>query len=135
MDRRSFIITAAVASVLPLASWAAPLDYTPGLVQEHLAKGEVVFLDFKAQWCGTCKTQERVMNDLKAANPAYEQKITFINVDWDTYGEADITKEMAIPRRSTLVVLKGDQELGRLVAATGKADIQGLMDTALAAAQ
>lgn len=135
MDRRTFLITASAALTLPIASLAAPLEYTPGLVQEHLAKGDVVFLDFKAQWCGTCRTQERVIKDLKANNPAYESNITFINVDWDTYGEADITSRMGIPRRSTLVALKGDEELGRLVAATGKSAIQGLMDAALSAAQ
>lgn len=135
MDRRTFLITASAALALPIASLAAPLEYTPGLVQEHLTKGDVVFLDFKAQWCGTCRTQERVIKDLKANNPAYESNITFINVDWDTYGEADITSRMGIPRRSTLVALKGDEELGRLVAATGKSAIQGLMDAALSAAQ
>ncbi len=41
---------------------------------------------------------------------------------------------MSIPRRSTLVVLQGDKELGRIVAQTGKAEIKALVDTALAAA-
>jgi hypothetical protein len=39
-----------------------------------------------------------------------------------------------IPRRSTLVVLKGDQELGRIVAGTRKGDIKALLDRALQAA-
>lgn len=137
MDRRHFLLASAAAVTLPLPSWAggkAPIAYAPGVLEEHLAAGHVVFLDFKAEWCGTCKTQERVMNKLKAENPAYAQKITFINVDWDKYGEAEISTSMNIPRRSTLVVLKGDQELGRLVAATGETDIKALMDTALAAA-
>ena len=43
-------------------------------------------------------------------------------------------KELNIPRRSTLVVLKGDKELGRVVAETGRDKIKALMDTALAAA-
>jgi thioredoxin 1 len=41
---------------------------------------------------------------------------------------------MNIPRRSTLVVLKGNKELGRIVAGTAKDDIKALMDLALQAA-
>lgn len=135
MKRRDFLaIAAAVAVMLPGAASADPLDYSEGLVEQRLAKGETVFLDFKASWCSTCKAQERVINALKADNPAYEQAVTFINVDWDTYKSAPLTVMLNIPRRSTLVVLKGDEELGRIVAGTSKADIQALMDVALEAA-
>lgn len=71
---------------------------------------------------------------LKAENPAYAEAITFVNVDWDTYRTAELTRSLNIPRRSTLVVLKGDAELGRIVAGTGKSEIKALLDTALTAA-
>ncbi|WP_068115727.1 thioredoxin family protein [Tropicimonas marinistellae] len=137
MDRRHFLALsgAAAASVaLPRAGAAAVLEYSPGLVTERLAAGETLFLDFKASWCSTCAAQERVINALKAGNPAYEQAITFVNVDWDAHGKSDLAKSLKIPRRSTLVVLKGNQELGRIVAGTSEADIKALMDRALTAA-
>ena len=71
---------------------------------------------------------------LKAENPAYEENVSFIAVDWDIYARDSLSERLNIPRRSTLVVLKGNQELGRIVAGTGKAKIKALMDTALAAA-
>lgn len=37
----------------------------------------------------------------------------------------------SIPRRSTLIVLRGDEELGRIVAGTSEAQIKGLMDKGL----
>lgn len=134
MHRRSFLALTAGAAALPLAGQAAPLDYTPGLVGQHLQKGETLFLDFKASWCSTCAAQERVLKALKAENPAYEASITFINIDWDSYANDPLTKSLRIPRRSTLVVLKGEQELGRIVAQTSRDQIKALMDTALAAA-
>ncbi len=133
MNRRDFIALSAASVVLPATAFAAS-NYTPGLVQKHLAAGDTVFLDFKASWCSTCAAQERVINALKADNPAYEAGITFIDVDWDEFGKSDLVKSMNIPRRSTLVVLKGDQELGRIVAGTSKKDIKALMDKALTAA-
>jgi thioredoxin 1 len=133
MNRRSFLTLTAGAALAPLAARAAS-DYSPGLVTEALARGETLFLDFKASWCSTCAVQERVINALKAENPAYEANITFINIDWDQYGSSDLAKSLNIPRRSTLVVLKGEQELGRIVAETGRSKIKALMDTALGAA-
>ena len=135
MDRRSFLILTAAGIALPtLASAAGPIDYTPGLLEERLKAGETVFLDFKASWCSTCAAQERVLAKLKAENPTYEKSITFIDVDWDTYGKAQFTQRLKIPRRSTLVALKGNSEIGRLVADTREKNIKALLDQAVAAA-
>jgi len=90
-----------------------------------------VFVDYSATWCGTCKRQERVINALRASDPAYDAKLTFIKVDWDTYKNADVTVFRNIPRRSTLIVLRGEDELGRIVAGTSENAIKGLMDTGL----
>ena len=138
MNRRHFIaLTLAAGTGIALGAGALraqPLDYMPGLARERLAAGETVFLDFTASWCSTCAAQERVLKRLKAANPAYEANVTFIDVDWDAYGNSDLAQTLNIPRRSTLVVLRGDRELGRLVAQTSEAQIKSLLDTALGAA-
>ncbi len=131
MKRRDFLVTAAAFAATPAL---AVTHYTPGLVSRALQNGETVFVDFYASWCSTCRAQHRVLDALKSANPAYEQAITFVQVDWDQYKSADLTKALNIPRRSTLVVLKGNQELGRIVAGTSQSQIKGLLDTALAAA-
>ncbi len=135
MNRRDFLIaSAAVSLAMPLGAQAAAVDYSPDLLQAELAAGKTVFLDFKASWCSTCAAQERVITALLQENPAYAQGVSFINVDWDQWGEGDLVKQLNIPRRSTLVVLKGDQELGRIVAGTAKDEIKALMDLALQAA-
>jgi len=134
MNRRVFLTTSAAAALALPATVHAAVDYTPGLVKAELAAGKTVFLDFAAAWRTTCAAQERVINALRAENPAYDESISFINIDWDKYRGADITKELNIPRRSTLVALRGDAEIGRIIAGTSRRDIQALMDKALAAA-
>jgi thiol-disulfide isomerase/thioredoxin len=135
MQRRDFLaLTAAITVAMPLKSRAAPVPYTPGLVAERLRAGDTVLVDFHATWCGTCAAQTRVMDALKAENPAYEQAVTFIQVDWDTYKNDALTTGLNIPRRSTLVVLKGESEIGRIVAGTSRDEIKGLFDAALGAA-
>lgn len=133
MNRRDFLLISTAVVALPSLAMAS-MDYKPGLVQKHLDAGDTVFLDFKADWCSTCAAQERVINALKSENAAYEKNIVFINVDWDMYSKDALTTSLNIPRRSTLVALKGKDELGRIVAGTSKKDIKALMDTALGAA-
>ena len=134
MKRRDFLVCGSAASVMPMSVFAKAQDYMPGLVQTELAAGKTVFLDFTATWCSTCAAQGRVIDALKAENPAYEQAISFVDIDWDTYSDAKLTRTLKIPRRSTLVVLKGNAELGRLVAGTSRKQIKKLMDLALQAA-
>lgn len=140
MKRRNFLALLGAAmlalplAMAPAASAAETVEYRPGLVKKRLAKGETLLLDFKAEWCSTCRAQERRIRELVNENPEYAQQITFVLVDWDTYKKADITKALRIPRRSTLVALKGDEELGRVVAKTGRRPIKALLDAALTAA-
>lgn len=133
MKRREFILSAAALSLLPGLALAAgdTKDYAPGLIADALARGETVFVDFAADWCSTCARQERVIGSLRGQNPAYDKAMTFVRVDWDQFKSHEVTKSRNIPRRSTLIVLKGDQELGRVVAGTSEADIKALLDLGL----
>ena len=132
MKKRTFIGAIAAVALAPLGAIAEGFtDYTPGIIQAALDEGKTVFVDYSATWCGTCKRQGRVIADLRAQNPAYDAAMTFVKVDWDTYKDHDVTLFHSIPRRSTLIVLRGDDELGRNVAGTAKADIKALMDLGL----
>jgi thiol-disulfide isomerase/thioredoxin len=132
MDRRHFILSAAALTAMPaLAQAAGFTDYTPGAIDKALAEGKTVFVDYFAPWCSTCATQSRVIEKLRAANPAYDANLVFIKVDWDTFKGDAVTTSRNIPRRSTLLVLRGDAELGRIVAGTSEGDIKALMDIAL----
>ena len=132
MKRREFVaLGVAAALVAPITASAGGLEYTPGMVQKELAAGKTVFLDFTASWCATCMAQGRVIDGLQNQNPDYTANISFIDIDWDQYGNGKLSRSLKIPRRSTLVVLKGDQELGRNVAGTSRSSIKHLMDIAL----
>lgn len=116
------------------ASVAAPMDYTPGLIDSLLAEGRVVFVDYKASWCTTCAAQERVIARLLAENPEYAERIAFVNVDWDQWKRDPVTTGRDVPRRSTLLLLQGDRELFRIVAGTAEKDIRAMLDRGLQAA-
>ena len=137
MNRRT-LLKSAVAGITLIATngvvfAAGAVNYKDGIVKKALADGKTVFIDYATDWCTTCAAQERTINALRKANSAYD-KIFFVRVDWDVYSNAPISKKYKIPRRSTLIVLKGDKELGRIVAGTSKTKIKALLDKGLDAA-
>jgi thiol-disulfide isomerase/thioredoxin len=132
-ERRQFILGAGAALVALGGAWpalAATTPYTPAGLVAAKAAGKPFLLDFFADWCVTCAAQHRVLDKLRAAHPAYVA-IPFIQVDWDAEEHGPLVRAMKIPRRSTLVVLKGERELGRLVAETDPGKIEALLKLAL----
>jgi thioredoxin 1 len=135
MNRRDLLIAATAAALVPAAAaHASALAFEPGLIDRELAAGRTLFLVWTASWCPTCAAQGRVISALNAENPAYQEAITFVDIDWDRWKNDEITARFNVPRHSTLLAVKGDQEIGRLLAQTGRAEIEALMNAALAAA-
>jgi len=71
-----------------------------------------------------------VLIKLRASNPKYEKSITFVLIDWDTFSKHAVTTSRKIPRRSTLVLIKGNQEKW-LVAKTNEETIKAFLDNGL----
>ncbi len=136
MQRRLFLVlSACLLAPLPSLAQEERLYYEPGLAEAAMEEGKVILLDFFAPWCTTCRAQERVLTELREADPSYDKAITFITVDWDTHGDGELSRSLEVPRRSTLIALEGETELGRVVAGTSQEEIKALLDAALKAAE
>ncbi|WP_297112409.1 thioredoxin family protein [uncultured Devosia sp.] len=105
------------------------IDYTGSELEGLAASGKPYVINFHATWCPTCAAQQRVLDALQSESTAYAA-IPILRVDWDSYGNSELARGLAIPRRSTLVLMQGNKELGRLVAETRKAQIAALLDLA-----
>ena len=70
------------------------------------------------------------MTDLLAENPAYD-RFTFVDVDWDTFGQSQWAQRLKIERRSTLVAISGETELARIVNEPYAHKLRSFLDTAL----
>ena len=72
-----------------------------------------------------------MLEKLRASNSKYGKSINFVLIDWDTFSSHDVTISRRIPRRSTLVLIKGGKETGRLVAEISEGKIKALLDNGL----
>jgi thiol-disulfide isomerase/thioredoxin len=128
MNRRTFISVLTGLVLMSGMSFAnESIVYTPGLIKERLSAGETLFVDYSATWCSTCKRQEKILNEIRKNNSFYDEKMTFVKIDWDTYKDHEVTSSRNIPRRSTLLVLRGNEEIGRIIAGTDPKEIEALM--------
>jgi len=66
--------------------------FTPERLQEELSQGHLVFVDFTAAWCLTCKFNEASVLESEAVREAFQRhSVTKLKADW-TNGDPVITK-------------------------------------------
>jgi len=85
-----------------------------------------VVLQFHADWCPTCRIQDKVLQTLKS-EPGLD--VTVLKVNFDT--EKELKKQFKVQTQSTMIVLRGDKERGRLVGDTTEAGIRTALKSAL----
>ena len=68
--------------------------WTQTAVDDALAKGQPVFVDFTAAWCLSCKVNERVALDTDAVKKAFTDKnVALFLADW-THSDPEISKTL-----------------------------------------
>ena len=91
------------------------------------AEGKPILIAVHADWCGICKKQEPIIDDL-LKTPALKP-ITAFRVDFDQ--QKDIVRSFNASRQSTLIVFKGGKEVGRSTGVTDKGSIAALLQKAI----
>lgn len=110
------------------ASLAFALDiqpYSPETLAAKQKAGEAVALHFHADWCPTCRAQEKVFNGWKgdATVPG-----TLLIVNYDK--ERELKRQLGVRTQSTVIAYKGSKETGRLAGETDPAPLRAVLDSA-----
>jgi len=82
--------------------------------------------DFYADWCGPCKTQDPILDELEAD---YED-VEFAKVDVDE--EQDVANQYQVRSLPTLVIENDDGIVDRFVGVTQREDLEAALDEASA---
>lgn len=112
------MITRTIATALLLtastASFALDIKpYSPQALSAEQQAGRSVTLHFHADWCPTCRAQDKVLQQWKgdASVPG-----TLLVVDYDK--EKELKKQLGVRMQSTLIVYRGSVEKARVAGET-----------------
>ena len=95
--------------------------------QQVLQSDVPVLVDFWAEWCGPCKAIGPSIEELAGE---YAGRAKVFKVDVDANG--DIAERYGIMSIPALLVFKGGKVVDQMIGAAPKANIQALLDRALA---
>ena len=124
-----WIRTLAATALFAAATLAQALTIAPYTAQALASAqqaGQSVAVHFHADWCPTCKQQEKALAQLKT-EPGLD--ITVLVADYDL--EKDLRKAMKVRMQSTLVVFKGSEEKARLAGDTAPDKIRATLKAGL----
>ena len=120
---------ALATTFLVACNTAFALDITPysaAALSAEQQNGKVVALHFHADWCPTCRAQEKVFNRLK---PDTSLDLRLLVVDYDK--ERALKQSLKVRTQSTLIVYRGNKETARLAGETDEASLRAALKSAL----
>jgi thiol:disulfide interchange protein len=116
-------------TILLLPGLARALDiqpYTAAALQQAQAAGKPVAVHFHADWCSTCKAQERAFREIKDDPELKDVALLVAHYD----DERDLKRAMNVRSQSVIVVFKGGKETARLGGETKPEKIKSALLTA-----
>ena len=124
--RRQVLVYLAAASLLIPASAIALEEgaFTASAFEVAQNEGKPILIHVSATWCETCLAQKEILEKLEAEEAFRVYSV--YTVDFDT--QKDAMRTFNAPSRSTLIVFKGKDEVGRLVGDTSEEAIRALLE-------
>ncbi|MBA3525567.1 MAG: thioredoxin family protein [Sphingomonas sp.] len=126
----NLLIPTVVVAMAAAATPAAAAQFRPFDTRAFAAaqaQGRPILVDVSADWCSTCRVQEKHIAKI-TSDPAFAKLIVF-KLNYDT--QKAERRRFKVPRQSTLIVFRGRREAGRSVADTNPGSIEALLRKAL----
>lgn len=102
------------------------VPYSQEAVSAAQSAGKSIALHFHANWCPTCRAQEKVFNDLK---PDASLPLMLFVVDYDK--ERTLKQQLGVRSQSTVIVYRGKKETARVAGETDPVRLRAALQTAL----
>jgi len=123
MLTRRLILSIAAISPLPvtmaLAAEAAPA-YGQAALKAAQDSGRPILIEIQASWCPTCKARSAVLEPMLKQDTF--KSMAVFRVDFDA--QKPVVRAFGADMQSTLIVIRGATEVGRVVGETDGAAIE-----------
>ncbi|MBL0285039.1 MAG: thioredoxin family protein [Zoogloea sp.] len=127
LPRFAAALATTLACLLPLAAQALEIQpYSAAALDSAQKADQPVALHFHANWCPTCRAQEKVFNGFK---PDATLALALLVVDYDA--ERALKQKLGVRTQSTLIVYRGKRETARLAGETDPARLKAALQSAL----
>lgn len=108
----SALVVVLVAATLYLLPHPLAEPFTQARLDALNRAGQPVLVAIHADWCSTCKTQEKILQEF-LPQPEFN-RIKMLRVDFDR--QKDVVRSFGVQYQSTLIVFKNGREVGRSTA-------------------
>jgi thioredoxin 1 len=125
ISRRSLFLSA-IGTAFASASAFARSSFSQSAFSAAANSGRPVLIEFHADWCPTCRAQEKVVSAL--VGQADYKNVLVLRVLFDS--QKDLLKRFRVRQQSTLILFKNGSEVGRAVGVTSSSGISKLLDKA-----
>jgi thioredoxin 1 len=125
ISRRSIFLSALATMLAPFPAYARS-SYSDAAFKSAAKSGRPVLIEFHADWCPTCRAQEKVVNAL--VGQSEYSNVVVLRVLFDS--EKNLLRRFGVRQQSTLIVFKDGEEMARAVGMTNASDIAALLKTA-----
>jgi len=128
MKQITKLLVFATALLFPLfaQAWVGE-PYTQGKLDSVNTAGKPALVFIYADWCPTCKAEEKILSKLLPTNEF--KGITTLRVNFDN--QKQVVKAFGAMYQSTLIVFKGGKEVARMTGETDQDRIAALLRKAL----
>ena len=126
MKIRTLIGMAVLAAASSLSHAVDLKPYSAPVVQEAQQAGKPYAIHFHADWCPTCRVQEKAFQSMKDDK---EVDVPIFVANYDN--EKELKKKLNIRTQSTVVVFRGAEEKARVAGETDSQKLKAVLKKAL----
>jgi thioredoxin 1 len=124
ISRRSMLLSAIATMLVPLPAFARS-SFSDAAFKSAANSGRAVLIEFHADWCPTCRAQEKAVNKLVGSTYS---NVLVLRVLFDS--QKELVKRFGVRQQSTLILYKDGKEVGRAVGVTSSGSISSLLNKA-----